>query len=949
MKARKLISCALALIIIFGTLPVFTVSQAIDYEKHEIKAHSKRIGDWKVMPREKYDDDDIQYFSKEAYCIIGYYGYNTDIKIPSKLNGIPIFALYGNVFKGKKIKSVYIPESVYYLEGAVFKGNKTLKKVTFDSEAKVDYIESEAFKNCTALEEITLPKKVRNIGRSAFSGCTSLTTVKKTAKFYSVGSYAFAGCKKLKNIPLKKIEDFGYAAFKGCTRLTTANLAISEQLSGNVFENCTNLKSVHFSKKTRYVGRAIFKGCKSLEKISVDEQNNIYSIYDGALTRNNKAEIIAYPAARADNDFVIPSETKVVNKYAFYGAKKLKADLTFSNKIKQIGVGAFENCSLIEKISLPDTVKTISKHAFKNTAFMKAQKPNGAYYIDNILIRIDGTFDEYEIKEGTVFIAGTALDGCKVGTLTIPQSVTKFSNNALSGDCEIDTLVINSNITSLGGLGLKKVYQNHKLYNQKSLAKSTIKNVIVASPITQTETTFNYTTIQTISFTSDVRKINARAFFHCRNLNQVNFSNERETSINFSEKITSIGNYAFNGTNLSKVIIPDTVTKIGGCVFEDCVNLTYAKLPSTITKIPLDTFNNCKKLKSFEIEENITAIARRAFAFSGLKSIIIPDTVTEFSGGSIFKGCADLKSVRLPINDSIKAIPNSMFMKTSLTNIEIPNGYTTICGRAFCMSKLKNITLPNTIVEIKGAAFSKCKNLKSIKLPASLKQFSRSENTFDKGAFARSAIESISIPEGVKVIPKETFYECKSLKKVVLPSTTKQIYEKAFYNCTNLSKINLGKSLTHVYDKAFYNCKKLKSIKLPATIKKIGVYNAFSPDTAVFANSGLKSITIPKKVKTLGTGTFKGCKSLETVTIKGEVKTLHTNVFKNCTALKKIYIKKGTIDNINKTAFKGAKSGIKFYVNTKAQAKTLKGALEKTNIKSAKIYANNVLVYKNVG
>ena len=919
---------------------MFTVSQAARFGKDELN-RAKTFGNWKVIQDEAWDEEGDMYFPDE-YFIIDYYGNDTDVKIPSKINNKKVVGLANKVFANKKIKSVFIPSTICYIDSDAFSGNKTLKKVMFDSESKLNYIPSEAFKNCTSLEEVTLPKKTREIGRAVFSGCSSLTTVKNISKLYDVCSYAFAGCKKLKNIPLHKIKIFGPAAFKGCTSLTTANLEALVQLSGNVFENCTNLKSVHLSKKTRYIGPAVFKGCKSLEKISVDELNNYYSIYDGALSRKNKTEIIAYPAARADNDFVIPSETKVVDRYAFYGAKKLKADLTFSNKIKQIGVGAFENCLLIEKISLPDTVKTISKHAFRNTAFMKAQKGNSAYYIDNILIRIDGTFDEYEIKEGTVFIAGTALEGCKIGTLTIPQSVTKFSNNALSGDCEIDTLVINSNITSLGDLGLKKVYENYKLYSQKTPVKSTIKNVIVASPITQTETAFNYTTIQTISFTSDVRKIDAWAFFRCRNLNQVNFSNGRETSINFSENITSIGYKAFYGTDLDKVIIPDTVTKIGGCVFKDCVNLTYAKLPNSITKIPLDTFNNCKKLKSFEI-------GRRAFAFSGLESIIIPDTVTEFSGGSIFKGCANLKSVRLPINDSIKTIPNSMFMKTSLTNIEIPNGYTTICGRAFCMSQLKNITLPNTIVQIKGAAFSRCKNLKSIKLPVSLKQFSMSEYRFDKGAFARSAIENITIPEGIEVLPKATFYECKSLKKVVLPSTTKKIYEEAFYNCTSLNKIDLGNSLTHIYDKAFYNCKSLKNISLPNTIKNIGVYNAFSPDTAVFANSGLKSITIPKNVKSLGTGTFKGCKSLKTVTINGKVQTLHDNIFKNCTALTNIRIKKGTIQKVFDNTFKGAKSGIKFYVNTKKQAKTLKGALEKTNIKSAKIYANNVLVYKNVG
>ena len=684
MKIRKLISCALALILIFSALPVFTISQA-EYWSWEIKKYSQKFGDWRIIPAMSTDDDDGRHINYKSYYIIDYYGNKTNVKVPSKVNGKKIVGLEEKVFAGKKIKSVVIPNTVYNIGTNVFKGIKTLKKVT-------------------------LPDSVKRISPEAFKGCTALTTVNASGITH-IYEYAFAGCKKLKNIPLKKIKDFGYAAFKGCSSLTTANLAISEVVSRNVFENCTNLKSVHLSKKTRYIGPAVFKGCKSLEKISVDEQNNIYSIYDGALTRNNKSEIVAYPAARADNDFVIPSETKVVNSYAFYGAKKLKADLTFSNKIKQIGVGAFENCLLIEKISLPDTVKTISKHAFRNTAFMKAQKGNSAYYVDNILIRMSNVKGEYTLKDSTVFIANHALDDCEVDTLIIPESVTKFNQYSLLGNGTVDTLIINSPAEVFDDINFDSVYSMGDKPKE-----SQIKNVIVNSPIDKLGITFCHSTVENVTLPDTVTTISSLAFSYCKNLKSIDLPDNVTTlgngcfdyssleSIKIPQSVTTIQDYAFAGTNLKKIVLPDTVTSIGKYLFKDCKKLTQAKLPSAITTIPVQTFWGCKALKSFDVEENITTISKQAFSKSGLQ-------------------------------------------------------------------------------------------------------------------------------------------------KITLPSTIQSIGKESFKNCP-----------------------------------------------------------------------------LETIKIKN-----------------------GTIENIHAKAFDGAKSGIKFYVNTKAQAKTLKGALEKTNIKSAKIYANNTLVYKNVG
>ncbi len=1001
MKARKLISCALALILIFSTLPVFTISQAATYSQKEIKIYSKRIGDWKVMPREKWTEHDGVDYIYDSYYIVGYYANASNIKIPSKLDGKKVIGLYGDVFKGKNIKSVYIPKTIKEIEQGVFGGCKKLTKVVFEKGSKLDDI-SEAFKNCTALKTITLPDSVKMLHADTFSGCTSLATVNAKSLKY-IGPRAFKNCKKLKNIDLSKVTELDTYAFLGCKSLKKANLKKILYLRKYAFLNCTGLESVNLSEKLFYINIGVFKGCSSLKKISVPKENTKFAVYDGALSLKNKTEIIAYPAARADKNYKIPSETKKVRYYAFYGAKKLKADLTFSDKIKSIGDYAFSGCVLVEKISVPDTIEYLGKKAFRNTAFMKAQKKNGAYYVDNILIRISGKHDEYEIKDGTVFIASHALEDCEVKTLIIPESVTKFGTNALTGSGTVDTLVINSNVDTLGDIGLEKVYSDKKATKP---VKSNIKNVVVNSPITSTGTTFKETSLETISLPESVITIDDFAFRKCRNLQiftipksvttlgkyafnesglkeivltegitkiqQSCFGKTKLEKIEIPSNIISLGQDSFKGTLLKEVVIPDTVKALGHGVFEDCKQLESVTLSNSLKKIPAYAFCDCVMLTQIQLPQSITQIGAKAFANTGIVSMVLPDSITKIDY-SIFLKCKSLEYVKLPQNDTLNYISENMFALSSIKEIEIPKGYTKILSKAFYGSDLEKITLHEGLVEIHSGAFENCLNLKSIDLPESLTElgvharYSNGRTDYDS-VFRGSGIQSITIPNSVTAIGKGSFENCSKLKTAKLPDSITTIPAATFSNCKNLENVTLGNAVTIIGTKAFYRCKNLKKLSLPDTLEKIGDSDA---SEKTFAYSGLQSITIPKKVSTVYAKSFKGCKNLTKVTFKGQIKDMRPGTFtdckkletvifeqgtaefsqsfNNCTALKKIYIKKGTVSDINKKAFKGAKSGIKFYVNTKKQAKTLKGALEKTNIKSAKIYANNVLVYKNVG
>ncbi|MBQ9070933.1 MAG: leucine-rich repeat domain-containing protein [Clostridia bacterium] len=108
----------------------------------------------------------------------------------------------------------------------------------------------------------------------------------------------------------------------------------------------------------------------------------------------------------------------------------------------------------------------------------------------------------------------------------------------------------------------------------------------------------------------------------------------------------AIYKYAFYENNkIIKVIIPNSVTSIGGSAFEDCTSLTSVTLGNSVTSIGDGAFAYCTSLTSIIIPDSVTSIGNSAFeSCTSLTSIIIPDSVTSI-GNSAFESCTSLTSV----------------------------------------------------------------------------------------------------------------------------------------------------------------------------------------------------------------------------------------------------------------------------------------------------------------
>jgi hypothetical protein len=199
------------------------------------------------------------------------------------------------------------------------------------------------------------------------------------------------------------------------------------------------------------------------------------------------------------------------------------------------------------------------------------------------------------------------------------------------------------------------------------------------------------------------------------------------------------------------------------------------------------------------------------------------------------------------------------------------------------------------VTTLKWVDLSKCPDLKKI-----------SEYSFH----GCTALESISIPDGVETIGGYAFNNCSSLKSIIIPYGVKSIGNYAFQNCKAITSIAFPEGITSWGNSICMGCSALTSMTLPSDMTSIP--NQIAQSTA------LQSINIPSGVTSIGYNAFYGCNKLSSVTIPNSVKSIGDCAFKNCSVLNEVTFKDTSGWYVTLTS--GATSGTNVSVSSKTTA-----------------------------
>ena len=360
-------------------------------------------------------------------------------------------------------------------------------------------------------------------------------------------------------------------------------------------------------------------------------------------------------------------------------------------------------------------------------------------------------------------------------------------------------------------------------------------------------------------------------------------------------KITTIESYAFaNLTALKKVILPDTLTKIGVGAFTGCTALEEINLGG-VKFINERAFSDCA-LKQVDFS-SVVAISNYAFESCPLQSIVLPessqsigigafygnDSLTSATfkakkiklGDRAFEGCKLLYKVE--INAAV--IPAKAFYNCQeLTEVKLGRDVSVIGEQAFAGTKVSVFELDyrNTSLKVKGSTDTKKGPL--------LYSYDETEFIVCAPKYEGDNGKTVNLGDSVTKISKGAFTNNTSIYSVVAKNVT-EVDAYAFYGCTKLGVITLG-TLTSIGNYAFYNTAIAATPSL-AKVETIGDY--------AFAGTDLTSVTVADDT-TIGKRAFYNCTALETVTIGNNV-TIGDYAFYTILTIREVK-DNDTLDNI---------------------------------------------------
>lgn len=799
-----------------------------------------------------------------------------ELKIGSSVTSIGELA-FANCLS---LKDVTIPDAVTQIGIRAFQACRGMTSLSIGNSVKV--IEGWAFEWCDSLTDVTIPNSVTAIGYGAFQSCPNLSRVTIGNSLTAISEITFNGCTALTEVKIgDSVQSIKIRAFQGCTALTEITIPNAvTTIAQDAFSGCTGLKKIYFNAENCTYCEA-FQKCPMIESVIFGD--NVKIIPDGFC--RNITEL---------TEVTIPNSVTSIGKSAFNGCTGLKS-IYLPNSVTSIGAFAFSGCSGLTSLHLGDSVKTINDEAFSYCSSLANINAISASTIGNKAFLGCKSLTRLVLSDSVISIGEEAFYGTDgLLSLSIGNSVktiglyafgiSNSNNNNLSrvdiSDLDAWCDIVFSDNSS------NPLARAHHLY----LNNEEITELIIPTSVTSIGNyAFYGCSITKVTIPNSVVSIESSAFSHCTEL----------VRVTIGDSVKTIGMECFAYcSNLLRVTMGKSIEEVQRGAFWSCKNLSRVDIKdlgawcgivfgddaSNPISLAHRLFLNGSEITDLVIPNTVTKIQNKAFLnCQNFESITIPNSVIEI-GGWAFSGCSGVTKVNL--GNSVRTVGKSPFLNCrylDTININDLDAWCRIMWAGFASDyvadepwyhlllngiEIQNLVIPNTITKINDRAFYHCKGFKSITIPNSVTHIGTS-------AFYMwcEDLTSIYIPSSVISCEGGFSYGIDSVHISDLEAWCKISFSSELSNPCSGRSVRIG----HKPPQLFINGVPLIDLVIPNTITTIGSYtfNSFV---------SLNSVVVPESVTLIEHRAFQGCKSLTSVTCEGTTPPIdYENSFDNVT------------------------------------------------------------------
>ena len=369
----------------------------------------------------------------------------------------------------------------------------------------------------------------------------------------------------------------------------------------------------------------------------------------------------------------IPEGVTVINDYVFsecafasVGITGSGADLELPNTITSIGKYAFDETALLNDVVLPESISVIAQRAFDKSALKSIKIP------DNV-----ETIERYTFAECSNLTSVIFGDNSKLKTIC----------GEAFGDCiALESIRIPDSVETIGwvsGNSMSGAFENCSALKNVEFGKNSRLTTLEESAF------WNCKSLETIALPKSLKTIGKEAFEDCTNLKHVYFEE--------GSQLKTICTRAFmDCESLESIIIPDGVTEINYIVFGNCKKLSSVIIPNDVTFIDTYAFYFCTSLKELTVPKTVTQINKSAFwqvngdtlYFTGTKAEWYKVEKTDWNYGGGFKKvmCSDGEACFTCMAGSGTCQETATCVKCgepyNLRGVHVPdeNGICTLCG-----------------------------------------------------------------------------------------------------------------------------------------------------------------------------------------------------------------------------------------------------------------------------